>query len=98
VIEPSGLPQKVLLRSSKQAPCFTVFAEGPIYLALPTGDLPENGARMNFAMEPFFRLFLIPDVHHGGGGSGFPEFDSFTALENWVERGIAPTKGLSRNK
>ena len=38
----------------------------------------------------FFRLFLIPGVHHGGGGPGFPEFDSFTALENWVERGIAP--------
>ncbi len=40
--------------------------------------------------EDFFRLFLIPGVHHGGGGPGFPEFDSFTALENWVERGIPP--------
>ena len=42
--------------------------------------------------EDFFRLFLIPGVHHGGGGPGFPEFDSFTALEDWVERGIAPAK------
>jgi len=42
--------------------------------------------------EDFFRLFLIPGVHHGGLGPGFTEFDSFTALENWVERGIAPDK------
>jgi len=37
--------------------------------------------------ENFFRLFLIPGVHHGGGGPGFTEFDSLTALENWVEKG-----------
>jgi feruloyl esterase len=42
--------------------------------------------------EDFFRLFLIPGVHHGGLGPGFTEFDSFTGLENWVERGIAPDK------
>jgi feruloyl esterase len=44
------------------------------------------------ATEDFFRLFLIPGVHHGGGGPGFAEFDSFTALEEWVERGVAPNK------
>jgi feruloyl esterase len=38
----------------------------------------------------FFRLFLIPGVHHGGGGPGFTEFDAMTALENWVESGQAP--------
>jgi hypothetical protein len=37
----------------------------------------------------FFRLFLVPGVHHGGGGPGFTEFDSLTALENWVEKGQA---------
>jgi feruloyl esterase len=42
--------------------------------------------------EDFFRLSLIPGVHHGGLGPGFAQFDSFTALENWVERGIAPDK------
>jgi hypothetical protein len=42
--------------------------------------------------QTFFRLFLVPGVHHGGGGPGFTEFDSFTALENWVERGIAPER------
>jgi len=44
------------------------------------------------ATEDFFRLFLVPGVHHGGGGPGFAEFDTFTLLENWVERGIAPDK------
>jgi len=43
-------------------------------------------------IEDFFRLFLIPGVHHGGGGPGLTEFDAFTALENWVERGQAPEK------
>jgi feruloyl esterase len=43
-------------------------------------------------VEDFFRLFLIPGVHHSGGGPGFTEFDSMTALENWVERGQAPDK------
>jgi hypothetical protein len=42
--------------------------------------------------EDFFRLFLIPGVHHSGGGPGFTEFDSMTALENWVEKGQAPDK------
>jgi feruloyl esterase len=44
------------------------------------------------ATEDFFRLFLIPGVHHGGRGPGFTEFDSFTALEDWLEKGIAPDK------
>ena len=39
--------------------------------------------------EDFFRLFLVPGVHHCGGGPGLTEFD---ALENWVEKGQAPEK------
>jgi feruloyl esterase len=42
--------------------------------------------------EDFFRLFLVPGVHHGGGGPGLTEFDSFSALEEWVEKGQAPDK------
>jgi hypothetical protein len=42
--------------------------------------------------DDFFRLFLVPGVHHSGGGPGFTEFDSMTALENWVEKGQAPEK------
>lgn len=42
--------------------------------------------------QDFFRLFLIPGVHHGSGGPGLTEFDSFSALEDWVEKGHAPDK------
>jgi feruloyl esterase len=42
--------------------------------------------------EDFFRLFLIPGVHHGGGGPGLSEFDALTALEDWVEKGQPPKK------
>jgi Tannase and feruloyl esterase len=40
--------------------------------------------------QDFFRLFLLPGVHHGGGGPGLTDFDSFSALEDWVEKGQAP--------
>jgi Tannase and feruloyl esterase len=46
--------------------------------------------------EAFFRLFLVPGVHHGGGGPGPTEFDALTALENWVERGQAPEKLIAQ--
>jgi len=44
------------------------------------------------ATDGFFRLFLIPGVHHCGGGPGLIEFDALTALEDWVERGRAPDR------
>jgi feruloyl esterase len=40
--------------------------------------------------DEFFRLFLVPGVHHCGGGPGLVEFDALTALEQWVEHGQAP--------
>ncbi|MBB5344336.1 tannase/feruloyl esterase family alpha/beta hydrolase [Tunturibacter empetritectus] len=46
--------------------------------------------------EDFFRLFLIPGVHHGRGGPGFTEFDTLTALETWVEKGEAPEELIAR--
>lgn len=41
------------------------------------------------------RLFLAPGVLHCGGGSGPDRFDALTALENWVERGVAPQSLLA---
>jgi feruloyl esterase len=42
--------------------------------------------------EEFVRLFLLPNVGHcGGGAAGGPNtLDQLTALEEWVEEGIAP--------
>ena len=42
--------------------------------------------------ETFFRLFLVPGVHHGSGGPGYTEFDTLTALEHWVEKGHPPER------
>jgi feruloyl esterase len=42
--------------------------------------------------DTFVRLFLVPGMHHCGGGPGPNLFDTLTALENWVEQGIAPER------
>jgi feruloyl esterase len=36
------------------------------------------------------RLFLVPGMHHCLGGPGPNVFDTLSALENWVEKGVAP--------
>lgn len=41
-------------------------------------------------MTDFYRLFMVPGMGHCGGGSGPNTFDSFSPLEAWVEKGIAP--------
>ena len=46
-------------------------------------------------IEGFYRLFLPEGMHHCGGGPGLNSFDALTALENWVEGGIAPDSLLA---
>ncbi len=53
-----------------------------------------NQAQKGSAAE-FVRLFLIPGMNHGSGGPATDQFDMLTALENWVERGIAPDSILA---
>ncbi len=48
------------------------------------------------ATHDFLRLFLLPGVQHCGGGPGPGTIDAITALENWVERGVAPTELVAR--
>ncbi len=38
----------------------------------------------------FFRLFVAPGMGHCAGGPGPNQFEALTALEQWVEKGIAP--------
>ncbi len=38
----------------------------------------------------FYRLFMVPGMLHCGGGPGAGEVDWLAALEDWVERDIAP--------
>jgi feruloyl esterase len=40
----------------------------------------------------FYRLFAAPGMGHCAGGPGPNQFDAVTALEQWVENGIAPDK------
>jgi feruloyl esterase len=50
------------------------------------------------ATQEFFRLFLVPGVHHCAGGPGFADFDALTLLENWVEKGRAPDVMIAARK
>jgi pimeloyl-ACP methyl ester carboxylesterase len=38
----------------------------------------------------FARLFVVPGMGHCDGGTATDQFDLLTALEDWVEEGIAP--------
>jgi len=46
------------------------------------------GSRAN--VDNFYRLFMAPGTTHCGGGPGPSTFDMQSALEAWVEKGIAP--------
>jgi feruloyl esterase len=49
------------------------------------------------SVDGFFRLFLAPGMHHCEGGPGLDDFDALTALEQWVERGVAPDAIIASN-
>jgi feruloyl esterase len=40
----------------------------------------------------FYRFFLAPGMGHCSGGTGPNQFDMLSALEQWVEKGIAPER------
>jgi feruloyl esterase len=44
------------------------------------------------ATQGFYRLFLIPGVAHCSGGYGPDDIDAMTAVINWAEKGIVPTR------
>jgi len=37
-----------------------------------------------------YRMYLVPGMAHCGGGTGTSTFDMMAALEQWVEKGVAP--------
>jgi feruloyl esterase len=45
--------------------------------------------------DDFARLFMVPGMHHCGGGPGPNTFDMLPALEAWVEKGIAPQQVIA---
>ena len=42
-----------------------------------------------------YRLFMVPGMGHCGGGEGPNSFDMVGALEQWVEHGKAPDRGVA---
>jgi feruloyl esterase len=50
--------------------------------------LEVSGGRENVAKS--YRLFMAPGMDHCRGGDGPNTFDMVTALERWVEEGVAP--------
>lgn len=57
----------------------------------------EVGKSMGEAKRnEFMRLFMVPGMYHCDGGPGPDLFDDLGALEDWVERGIAPEQMTAR--
>jgi hypothetical protein len=80
--------------------------EDPAISALSSVDYFREVVRSNEDPRDFFRMFLVPGMLHCGGGPGpnafgqslpqatplsnAPGDDILSALEQWVERGVAP--------
>ena len=43
------------------------------------------------------RFFAVPGVYHCSNGPGADTFDPLTALEQWVEKGVAPQTMIATN-
>ena len=54
-----------------------------------TIDYYERAKQKNGA-DSAIRLFLAPGVYHCRGGPGADDFDLISALDQWVEKGMAP--------
>jgi len=74
---------------------------------------PDGRTPSNPAVNEFYRLFLVPGMAHCGGGAGPNTFgngggggpasrdadhDIFTALEQWVEKGVAPQRVIGTGR
>jgi feruloyl esterase len=56
----------------------------------------EDVKRTTRNADAFVRLFMAPGMHHcQGNGPGPNTFDMLSALEEWVERGTAPTRVIA---
>jgi feruloyl esterase len=70
-----------------------------------TGITPENTVwyyetildKMGRNQSDWMRLFMAPGMGHCGGGPGVNTFDSISALEKWVEKGLAPDTMMGKS-
>jgi len=66
--------------------------------AVWTRDDPQKSAAKLTRLQQDVRLFMVPGMGHCSGGPGPDQFDAITALEQWVERGIAPDSLIASGK
>ena len=65
---------------------------------LPGGDVIHHYEEISHAMggrsetASFARLFMMPGVGHCSGGPGPDSIDPLTAMEEWVQSGVAPER------
>jgi feruloyl esterase len=52
-------------------------------------DYFERAGDLSSTQE-FYRLYMVPGMHHCVGGPGADTFDPLTAVVQWREQGIAP--------
>lgn len=83
---------KLLIYEGTSDPVFSADDVIAYYRALVAAN---GGAQKALASA---RLFLIPGMTHCGGGPSTDEFDSLTALEQWVEAGHAPERIVASGK
>ena len=77
--------RKLLIYHGFSDPALTAFRSIMLYQ-----DLAKNTHGGIDELQENVRLFLVPGMHHCGGGPGPNSFDTLTALENWVENGEGP--------
>jgi feruloyl esterase len=63
--------------------------------ALATADYYTRAVKQNGGDN--LRYYGLPGVYHCAGGPGADQLDTLTALEQWVERGVAPGTLVARN-
>jgi feruloyl esterase len=76
--------KKLLMYHGYSDPGITPYGSVRFYQALAH----DHGGIAKTAEQ--VRLFMVPGMFHCTGGPGPNSFDTLTALEGWVERGVAP--------
>jgi feruloyl esterase len=65
----------------------------PVFSVLDTLDwFRAVNVRNHGLANRFVRVFPVPGMGHCAGGPATDRFDAFTALRDWVERGMAPDR------
>ncbi len=68
----------------------------PVFSILDTLNwYREVNSRNHGEAGRFVRVFPVPGMGHCGGGPATDGFDAFSALKDWVERGVAPDRILA---